>query len=357
MRRRAPTDRFDGAALHEALLPLARDKSPGFDWELAAYLKTKRSQAPDRVGLERYGLLLQTILPFCPRGFPNHGLLRDVLISLDTAHNIRSPQVLPQKSRMEWANDVADAIRLATKHVVDLKRSGTTFLPPTLKRLVSMIVVEDVELIPPVPLSWTAPFPAPATALALPLPTLTTELPLPLPTSTPRRRLTRRESGGSEASVIFCGVLCQCPECKKPTLVGSPSSVTSALAAERNPVTAKRGGQKQRALAPRAPLTKKPSLCLEVVPAAPTMKRPAAVIEDRVVPFTHKLPTHFKVVHRQHPPTRAEAYIMQNGKFLCGLTRKRSAAYYDVAVKVSVELAMGSLKPESARQRLQELAS
>ena len=98
---------------------------------------------------------MEGTLAFCPHGYPNHGLLRDVLAGLDVSYNIRSPQVPTFKSRSDWANDAADATRLATKHVVDLMESGTTYLPPTLQSLVKTITVDEPATFASLlPLSW-----------------------------------------------------------------------------------------------------------------------------------------------------------------------------------------------------------
>ena len=350
-RRRAPTDRFDGRALHDALVPFARVKTPGFDWEVNSYLKTKRSQAPDREGLQRSAPLLEVTLAFCPHGYPKHGLLRDVLAGLDVSYNIRSPQVPTFKSRSDWANDAADAIRLATKHVVDLKKSGTTYLPPTLQSLVSKITVDETATFAPrIPFSWAELPVAPATS---------DPLPLPMPQASRARQLRAQDSCASSAApVVFCSAACKCPECRvsQPMPADSPRSATSMLAQASNPVSAARGGQKKRALGqPRA--AKKPAADIpDAIVTASISKKPSVVVSKKPAAAAPADPTCCHLVHRQHPPTRVEAYVMYAGKFLCGITRRASPKYYEATAKVVQELSDGVLRPESARERLRELA-
>eukprot|EP00974_Lingulodinium_polyedra_P096869 9388264-Lingulodinium_polyedra.AAC.1 len=48
---------------------------------------------------------------------------------------------------MDRANHVADTIKLALKHVVDLKKSNTTYLPPILSDLVDHIVTTSNHVV------------------------------------------------------------------------------------------------------------------------------------------------------------------------------------------------------------------
>ena len=332
LRRRAQTDRFDGTELEEALKAYARIKDNTFDWEMGAYAKTRRSQSPDRAGLEKYAPLLSTILSFAPGGFPNHGLLRDVLISLDSTYIIRSKDVPATKSRMDWANDVADTIRLATRHIVDLKKSGTSYLPPILRDLVGLVKLDaDPDMhAPPIPISWQMPEPAAA---------------LPPP---PRRLAAKTSNASIASSVIFCGVRCRCPLCTPAEDIdSSQGSATSMAAAQAEPVVASRGGQKRLAREMRGN------------DAEPVMQKPAGLIYKKpaAANLSKKPANAFKVVHRKSPEARAEAYIMHNNKFLTGMTRAKSESYHTAVLQVAAELESGALLPDAARQRIYDLAA
>ena len=134
MPRRAPSCRFDSEALFHALSHHARLKDLKWDFEMSRYNKPKRSQAPDRQGLITYYTLLSTILSYSPSGFPNFTSLKDVILQLNAKYRVRSPDVLASKSDACWAEDCANSMRVALKHVVDLKRSRTQFLVPALMR-------------------------------------------------------------------------------------------------------------------------------------------------------------------------------------------------------------------------------
>ena len=67
-RPRSATDRFDVVKMYECLCEYARVKDLGWDFEMAAYSKTKRSQGPDREGLQHYHVLLGQIVRFSPNG-------------------------------------------------------------------------------------------------------------------------------------------------------------------------------------------------------------------------------------------------------------------------------------------------
>ena len=332
MRRRSSTDRFDGNELHAALLPFAQLKNPGFDWELGSYAKSRRSQSPDRLGLEKYAPLLSCVLTVAPGGYPNHTALRDVIIGLNAEHGIRSPTTANTKTVLDWANDVADIVRLALKHIVDLKRSNTPYLPPILRDLVNQVRVEPAVL-PPIPISWSEP-----------------AEPAPLPAPPPRQLAQKDSLASQSSSVICCAVRCQCPACREPEDVAasqsSTASLTSQAARQAEQVPAARGGQKRAAqLANMDP-------CDEV------SKKPAARISQKK-PANHTagVGNQFKIVHRQTPPQRAEAYIKHNSRFLCGISRAISDKYFTATRALVAELVAGTTQPADARERLHELAA
>ena len=333
LRRRALTDRFDGTELEEALKAYARIKDNTIDWEMGAYTKTRRSQSPDRAGLEKYAP--HPAHTHQLRGHPNHTMLRGVIISLDSKFTIRSQGVPTTKSRMYWANDVADTIRLATRHIVDLKKSGTSYLPPILRDLVGLVKLDaDPDMhAPPIPISWQMPEPAAA---------------LPPP---PRRLAAQTSNASIASSVICCGVRCRCPLCTPAEEIdSSQGSATSMAAAQAEPVVASRGGQKRLAREMRGddaePVMHKPAGFIYKKPAAANLSKKPGPSSNA-----------FKVVHRQSPAARAEAYIMHNNKFLTGMTRAKSESYHTAATQVAAELESGALLPDAARKRIHELAA
>jgi hypothetical protein len=140
-------------------------------------------------------------------------------------------------------------------------------------------------------------------------------------------------------------------------LADSPRSVTSMLAQESNPVSAARGGQKKRALG-QSRVAKKPAADIpDAIVTVSTSKKRSVVVSRKPAAAAPADPRCCSLVHRQHPPTRVEAYVMYAGKFLCGITRRASPKYYEATAKVVHELSEGVLRPESARERLRELAA
>jgi len=200
-RSRTQNDVLDCVELGKHLEPYAKLKTAPWDWEVARYGKTRRSQGPDRQGLEAYDKLLQVILLAAPTGHPPLYRLREVWVWLHKEHNIMASDI--QKRGMpvsDWASQSADNIRLMCKHLLDLRASRTTFLSPTLAALVGMIA-EDKE---------------PA---------------LPAPETMPKKILQAQASAAS--SVCFCGAKCQCPDCKEVDTVDLLSQASStSLAAE-----------------------------------------------------------------------------------------------------------------------------
>ena len=203
-RPRARTDKFDGAALAEALKKFARLKDLEWDWEIRRYSKTRRSQAPDRRGLEVYSPLLQVILSFSPSGFPNHTILRDVWLELEDQYGVRDKSCTLRLA--DWANLSADAVRRATKHVVDLRRSGTQFLTPSVQALVDLI--QDQE---------SASAAGEASTMSVSDPPIQ------------RRQLAVNIS---DESVVFCAAHCHCLVCEPVVAVPSDPEPSSSPGGE-----------------------------------------------------------------------------------------------------------------------------
>ena len=124
------------AALLAELLQLASLRKPGFDWDLSAYSKTRRSQGPCRDGLQTYKPLLKVLLKFCPHCKPGHVMLRECWKSMVGQY----PDIKTSKESVSsWASSCADTSRMMLKHVHDVALSGSPFLSLGLGDLVSLV--------------------------------------------------------------------------------------------------------------------------------------------------------------------------------------------------------------------------
>ena len=190
-RPRSSNDEFDVKLLCAELAPYASVKDLQWDWEFSQYAKTRRSQAPDRLGLEKYQEFLKTVLRVAPGGLPSQVRLREVFMRLDQHHCIMAADLRElNKEPRVWANDCCDRVRIMLRHIRDLKLSRSTFLSAGVKELVDMLQVAS----PPVEEQ------APVTEQA-----------------TVRRRLLKKVS--STASVVLCNVTCKCSICRHYLLV------------------------------------------------------------------------------------------------------------------------------------------
>ena len=230
--------------MEEALAAFARRKDCPWDWEMGEYSKTKRSQGPDRDGLVRYAGLLKVVIQFDPYCFPSHVLLREVWSNLDAAWSIKCPLLKASgKSTFDWSIECADVVRRACKHVVEIKRSKTTFLPAALKELVDL--AKDQLSEQPVSVA-----PAPRSAVLAPPPQPIVAPPAvlaPPPAPVVPRRVLRPQASDASSVAMVCAAYCRCVLCKPdPDLVvvsdvdmsqdlpSPPHSDTSLAAAEND---------------------------------------------------------------------------------------------------------------------------
>ena len=238
---RTPNDRVDVEALIADLEEFAKLRSLPWDWELAQYSKCRRSQAPDRRGLQYYSDLLLVLVKHAPKCLPPHKSIQVTWVELQARYGIKNSSLSTQ-SVATWADQAADAVRVALKHVLDLARSKTSFMPAALRQLVDKV---DISRSTPEP--------------------VTTEKPVRAP-----RQLQMRDSDSSCAAELVSFV-CRCPRCLKaeeilssqedpPVACGRASPVRSetSLAAEENSesVPATRGGHRKHV---QKQLIKKPS--------------------------------------------------------------------------------------------------
>eukprot|EP00974_Lingulodinium_polyedra_P098660 9562551-Lingulodinium_polyedra.AAC.1 len=130
---------FAARELTEQWSSLAAMKSPGFFWDGSGYAAKSRSQAADRVGLERHAAALEPLLRMAPTGFPAIGSVRAALMELHKAWTV-FPDVL-DKHLWKASAEAADNWRIMCKHVYNLKRAGASDFKafPRLKVLVDLI--------------------------------------------------------------------------------------------------------------------------------------------------------------------------------------------------------------------------
>ena len=140
--------------------------------------------------------------------------------------------------------------------------------------------------------------------------------------------------------MVFCGAYCACEDCARarpPEIINdgcSQASATSVAAASSDPV-------------PLRPAKRPASADETTVAKRPACKRPAAASDG----------LRFKVVHRQRPEHRVEAYVLGGTgmKFIVGVTKAARDDYFEIISQLGAEMRSGSLDPRCARERLREL--
>ena len=256
---RTPTDRVDCDALLRSLSPAAEFKQAPWDWSILAYQKARRSQGPDLHSLrETYYDLLDKLLDVAPGGFPPLVSLRQVWMGLHREHGIQpKPDI---QSLHTWANESADRCRLMMRHLVEIKRSGSSWMKVGLGPLLAKIQLperDDTCDRPP----------------------------------TKARKLTKTVSAASSNSVVVCATNCQCPQCRKAEDIADSDDSLDSVSAEA------RGS-------------------MDLAPA-----RPGAVARMLAKPRVEpRVGAPFKVVLRHKPETRKGGYILMHGKHLHALT-------------------------------------
>ena len=381
-KQRTPNDIVDGSELEEALKPFAEKKQLGWDWEFDQYGKSRRSQGPDRDGLEFYLAILVVIFSFAPLGHPPLTILRQVWKNLHNRFDIMSAAAKGRCRRSDpvdqWAHDSADKLRLMTGHVIDLKRSQTAFLSPGLQKLVDMAqlhVPSGAAVVARVPSTAAVVAPAPSVAAVAP----------------PQgRSLAHRTSNtASESSIIFCGAFCKCTDCRAaepPVAVSDSASEHSStsMAALKNTshVQADRGGHKRQVEKATAEAEASASASHDAPAAATKAKRrrngksadetiapkdlPAAASSmqlSRVAPEPPVLPSQpqdLRVsIQKRDSKNRKERIVIVNGMFLVQCALTQSDNYIKIIEKIKTELEQGRLDNdrEKAKARVKELVS
>ena len=242
-------DRFDPEALTDALKPVAMLKKTQCDFEFEEYGKTRRSQGPDRDGLEYYAPLLKILLMFAPRSLPLKALVKIVWLQLEEEYEIKSKRH-ENKTTADWVDTCVDRVCTACSHLRALVQSRTIYVSSKLKSLMALVDIGDgvcsTTIASATPSATTIASPSARTTITSPTPTTPASL---------RRSLQVQLSDASSCAI--CSIDCKCEDCNKPELVSlispnsSPAKSDTSKAAEENAhaVPAARGGQKRAATA------------------------------------------------------------------------------------------------------------
>ena len=247
-KKRSRNDDVSVTGLIDALTCHARDKACPWDWECAYYSKRRRTQGPDRQGLESYAVLLSIILAHAPGGLPSLVRLREVWIYLHSKFGIMAKDLVKAgKSPQVWANECGDMIRLMLVHLRSLKDSGTTWLTPGVKDLVDKMSVDDYHV---------------------DFSSASSGIPVALPAGEPAPVQLSQASTGS--SVQLCGAQCRCPDCQSKVVIdvdSSQSSVasSSSMAAQTLKESVPAGRGEVKALAKEKEVEKQSKQCSPVL--------------------------------------------------------------------------------------------
>ncbi len=239
-----------------------------------------------------------------PSGFPNNYLLKGVWMSLNSDYQLMCADTVKLAKTVDRAHEMADACRLCTKHLVDLKRARTPFLTCRLQELVDMVADEPSSSPTQAqPMRMQVdPFATPReTAVLRAEPTTLQEEP---PVATRNLRAEPSDVSmvsilSSEPSFALCSATCNCQKCRKEAIPMSCSgSATSRVAAKETGHVPEGRGQHTNMVK--------------------IMKRPSAILKR-----PSSADPRFKI-ERRHTPGKREAYIMQDGRFVvtCSETKK-----------------------------------
>ena len=363
---RTSNDVFCTYALYAALEAFAKLKTLSWDWEGGEYAKSRRSQGADREGLEAYFELLKAILTLAPGGFPSLMLLKVVWSRLQAEHTIMAEEVKKKYKRAsgldEWATDACNKIRIMCSHVVDLKKSRTSFLSPKLEELVALVKLSS---------HTSSAGDSEAPAASIPATQVAAKA-----SGANKRKL--RGEGSDASSVIITSMECRCPACmaeagpivldtspcksspkkKKAVEVEASSdaeSSTSRAARSNEKEPAEEEAEEEEEGAKEEDINKKPAEAAVAMKAmkvckvmkAMKAKAPKAPIEG---PLTVTL-------QKRDTPKRQESIVNVNGKYLAQCSKLQSPKYKAIMLQIKEELENGALKPEgeAIRTRIKAL--
>ena len=243
-------------------------------------------------------------------------------LALLAKYDIMDPALSARRQSAEvWSTEAANRVRLVLKHLLDLKASGTAFVPLDLQELLDAV--------------GTAA-PLDAVGAAAPLDAVGPAAPASKPTPPPRA-LVQHDSVASNVSsapsVVMCGFSCQCESCRKPVCVSSCEAEGDRSA---------QNDDASHEVIPR------------VLSSAPVAKRPAAAKASPAKKARRG--SHVKIVFRHSPIKDASAYILLDGKYCCGISKKQHDRYIQVIQTVAAELEDGTIASKaSAIERCKQL--
>ena len=308
--KRARNDSIDFDAAMESLKCLASLRTPGFDWAVREYGKSRRSQGPDNAGICKYRVLRCCILKLAPGGHPSLVDLRRLWIDLHEANGIKTEQDVSLEA---WANQAGDAIRLMCRHLVSIKKSNSSYMKHGISDMLDLLVLDDE---PSLPISSPSA-PSEETVSRVVRPRISDE--------------------SSVASVIICGAFCNCVVCREDILVPSQDtvqpppdeyddSVSEDAHNNHDSVPAQRGKirkmfKKRPAAAANVPKVRR--RLNEKTKASPSSGHEKAII---------------KIGVRHNPPHKAEAYLTHGGKYLISVRKARGPNYMDIMKDIQAQL-------------------
>ena len=277
---RSRNDTVSVASLCDALKAEADKKTLPWDWHISEYNKSRRSQGPDRSGLEFYLPLLCILVALAPRCQPGHICIQESWLWLHKRYRIGDGRSDELQDINVWADTCAGRVRLMLKHLKDLRHSNTSYLSPDLLELVGRVDIGSSSDLP-------SPSPPPPPPVA----------------ERPSRELRAEPSNAS--SLELCSWCCNCPLCRKPVQVSDtePRSPTSEQAEQNIAIPALR---KRPAAEDGPAIMKKPV----------SHKKPAAAEEVAASGAPD-----VKIKRRMKGP-RPEAYVLLNGRYVAGLSSK-----------------------------------
>ena len=165
-RTRSQNDAFEVKDICHILSAEAHRKDCSCDWSLKSYTKTRRSQGPDRDGLIKNKNLLAKILEVAPTGRPGLIALKETWLHLHRKYDIMDKET--HLGVDDWAVECSDRVRLAFKHLLDLRDSGSKWIAPEIAELLGKLQPKVSDADDFIPLGHPNP-PSPAPQCSTPV--------------------------------------------------------------------------------------------------------------------------------------------------------------------------------------------
>ena len=98
-------------------------KDPGFCWLGNDYDKCKRTQGPDREGMDKYAGALDKLLQVVGYGLPRHTPIKDTLRASHAKHGIAG-----EPGSYHWADEAAQKLTMMVKHLHNDAKSKRRYI-------------------------------------------------------------------------------------------------------------------------------------------------------------------------------------------------------------------------------------